>query len=81
MIKKKKFYFLTTISYAIIQPCLGLAKVQDDQFTCWRHGYPKSDSNEMYTHPTAMKDEKCEDKKGVARAPCTFQALPSQQTQ
>ena len=42
---------LTTDSYAIVQPCQGLATVQDDQFTSWWHGQPKPDYNEIDTHP------------------------------
>ena len=85
VILKEKICFnhLTTISYAIVQPCLGTATIQDAQFTSWWHEYPKPDFNEINTHPTRIKHGYCSHKKGVSRALCSFQAgaLLSQQKQ
>ena len=60
--------------YATVQPYQGMAMVQDAQLTSWWHDYPKPDFNEIYTQPTRIKHENCSHKKGVSRAPCSFQA-------
>ena len=61
----------------------GLATVQDAQFTSWWHGYPKPDSNKIYTHPTQISIKSVNKEKQFSCAPYSFQAgaLLSQQKQ
>ena len=51
--------FNDNVTHTIVQPFQGSAIVQDAQFTSWWHGYPKPDSNEIYTQLTGIKHENC----------------------
>ena len=67
------FNFLKTISSTSVQPSQGSAMVQDAQFISQLHGYPKPDSNKIYTHHPDS-NMKSNIKKGVSHVPWSFQA-------